>query len=76
MAKAACSDAFDAAYPSIEECESQCLADLSGGAKDSDYVAAKAHSGDTVQCRIYHATLAPSDAAACEAVFGGAPCNE
>jgi hypothetical protein len=66
---------FEDTHESLEACVSSC-AELEGAARDSGYVLADARSGDTVQCRIYHATLAVSDQDQCAAVFGGAPCDE
>ncbi|HEX2734630.1 MAG TPA: hypothetical protein VHM70_23660 [Polyangiaceae bacterium] len=75
LAKAACEDAYNEAFADDDTCRSTC-AGWEGAGKDSGYTALTAASGKTVQCRIYHASLAASDKEACDAVFGAAPCNK
>lgn len=75
LAQAACKDAFAAGPGTIEECLTSC-ADLPGAPRDQTYTAQSAESGNTVQCRIRHATLAVDDPAECDAVFGAAPCED
>jgi hypothetical protein len=75
LAQAACSAAFASGPGSIEACLASCD-ELPGSAKDQGYAYATSESGDSVQCRIHHATLALEEPSECDAVFGGEPCSE
>jgi hypothetical protein len=75
LAETACPGPWADAGLTLEQCMTTC-SEVDGAERDSGYVSEAAHSGNTIQCRIYHATLAKDDPDACDAVFGAAPCDD
>jgi hypothetical protein len=75
LAKAACTTAFGNKYADDAACEADC-ATFAAKAMDLDYTVAEGkQGGNSIQCRLYHATKAFSDAAECAATLGGGACQ-
>ncbi len=74
LIESGCKTDFDAKFASQNDCLKDC-ASLTGHAEDQGYDITSAASGDNVQCRTLHATRALSDATACAAALGAAPCQ-
>lgn len=79
LVEAACWEDPAYPFPSREDCENTCEAELANkGAKaGSNYTVATAESGDTLQCRTLHAVRALEAKATdlCDAAYGGDPCR-
>lgn len=77
LAQKACGAQFDATFDGdMQTCVDACLG--MQGADQKAYSVASAQSGNSVQCRAYHAAVALTravDKRECEPVFGGAPCQ-
>jgi hypothetical protein len=77
LAEKACPAGFAAKYASQAACQLDCSTQPDGfGAKlDSKYRLSTATSGNTLQCRILHASRALSDDTACPSALGQGACQ-
>jgi hypothetical protein len=77
LAEKACSAAFLAKYGSQTACQLDCSTQpvAFGARKDSEYRLATAVSGNTLQCRILHASRALTDVTACLSALGQGACQ-
>jgi hypothetical protein len=77
LAEKACGAAFAAKYSSPTACQLDCSTqpDAFGAKIDSYYRLATAMSGNTLQCRLLHASRALTDATACPSALGEGACQ-
>jgi hypothetical protein len=73
----ACAGDFAAAYPSQAECQKACSSQPAefGAERDSKYKISAAQSGNTLQCRLLHASRALGSAAECASAMGKGACQ-
>jgi hypothetical protein len=77
LAEKACGAVFTAKYPSQSACQVDCSTqpDAFGAKLDNKYSVATAQTGNTMQCRLLHASRALSDATACPSALGLGACQ-